>query len=118
LIMFLDNNQSHLIIYQDWRWNVSSWLWDSRWISHLPFLRSTSRWVSSSLVLLAWSFLVVVIAFFSKFHVEKRFKLCHSVVCFRLSGWKKILRIDMNGSYTFLYIIEIEMNCCCCCYFT
>lgn len=24
LIMFLDNNQSHLIIYQDWRWNVSS----------------------------------------------------------------------------------------------
>lgn len=24
LIMFLDNHQSHLIIYQDWRWNVSS----------------------------------------------------------------------------------------------
>lgn len=24
LIRFLDNHQSHLIIYQDWRWNVSS----------------------------------------------------------------------------------------------
>ncbi|KAJ6866205.1 hypothetical protein NC652_037685 [Populus alba x Populus x berolinensis] len=24
LIMFLDSNQSHLIIYQDWRWNIPS----------------------------------------------------------------------------------------------
>ncbi|KAJ6371889.1 hypothetical protein OIU77_002248 [Salix suchowensis] len=68
LIMVLDNNQSHLIIYQDGEGTslVDCGIQDG---SPLHFLRPTSH--SLRIMCSLGLILVVVIAFFSKFLVEK-----------------------------------------------